>query len=1140
MLRRQAAIAARPALAPPATTSAAISWTEIGPGNVGGRLSAIWIDPSNAQHLLVGAGSGGLWQSNDGGTTWTAVSEFPGALTIGSIAQLPNGTLLVGTGDAFSAGGDGMLSSTDGGSTWTPIASTAPQGISDFWTYINSIAVSSGGIVLAGTDGGITRSTDGGQSWTPVSPSGTGGISGTMDIAFDPNDPNDVVADDEAGGVEHSNDAGQTWTAGSGLPNTGNRVSIAFDPSVRHSVYALVNNNGDSSPSGEVYQSSDGGATWSLLAGTGAFINSDTGSAVGALCDAVGAQCQGDYDNVILVEPHASGAPATIVAGGIDIFTSTDGGKTWTETGSWLDGDPNYLHADQHVFAYSSAANALYVGNDGGFYKQLTSNTWREENEGLAVTQFYSATGHEAATSSLNVVNGTPVTPIVAGAQDNGTLLYEGYANGAAPQPDDWTQIFSGDGGVTQVDPADGNDVYGEYVYLALSFSSSGGPGMQPYNSEPQVGSRGANFIAPYVLVPNGTAAATQMLAGGAYLWLGNGIQGTGATWTQISSTAMYYGVGGFVSAIAVDPRNPNDVWVGYDGGEIWHSTDVLGTSPTWIQSGGGVLPSRPVEGLWIVPGQPGAIYATFGDYPDASGSNIWVTTDGGGTWADIGSGLPAAPVYSLVTHPGYPQLLYAGTLTGVYSSADGGQSWSPSSLGPANVPVRQLTWFDTSKPDSPTLLAATYGRGAWLGSPAYNPTPTLASISPAELTAGAPDTLITLTGSGFVQGVTSVTLDGKPVAVTYESANELRATAPAGDLAVGGTHTFLVDNPIPGGGTSAGANLTVANPVPVLDSISPTSVQTGSSAITLTVTGSAFVPASTVAWNGSPLTTTYVSATSLTATIPASDLVGATASAQITVVTGSPGGGTSEAVAFSVDNPVPVLSSISPSSATAGTTGLTLTVTGSNFMPSSVVNWNGSALTTTHVSVSSLTASVPASDLSTGTDVQVTVVTGSPGGGTSNVITLTVNNPAPVLGSISPSSATAGAAALTLTVTGSSFVPSSTVTWNGNTLSTTYVSATSLTAIVPSSDMSTAADAQVTVMTPHPGGGTSSAATFTVQAAPASASGGTDGGGKGGGGALDDLALALLLSANLRAWWRRFAPATLRLPRRVGRAGLG
>lgn len=813
-----------------ATAAALVHWTEIGPGNVGGRLNAVWIDPANARHLVAGSASGGLWQSNDDGSSWSAVSEFPGALTIGAITSLPNGTLLVGTGDAFTAGGDGIFSSSDAGASWTPQAATAPRSAGSFWELINSLAVSNGAILAAtgpqgGGNGGIARSTDGGTSWTRVwTGSGTGAARGSsMDVAVDPNNGDDAVADDENGGVIFSTDGGQTWMPGSGLPDTPHaRVSVAFDPSVRGSVYALVDNNNGARPSGQVYHSTDGGSTWSLLAPTRDFVD-NSGAASGALCDRDG--CQGWYDNVILVEPHARDASPTIIAGGIDVFASRNGGRSWTEIGGYAVGN---LHPDQHALAYAPSSGTLYVGNDGGFYRQVGQSTWKEQNEGLAVTQLYSASGHRGTAAWQNLVNDAPITPILAGAQDNGTLLYEGYSGGGAPQPDDWVSFGAGDGGFTQVDPADGDDLYGEYVYLSLYHASRGGPPEEGYSPQPPDNTgKLANFIAPYALLPNGGAPATQMLAGGASLWLGGDIQSSSPLWTKVNGAGMPASSAGsnYVSAIAVDPTGGDDGWVGYDDGEVWYSPDLLGHPAAWSRSGAGVLPDRKVESLWIVPAEPGTVYATFGGYPStSSGSNVWMTADGGATWTDIGSSLPAAPVYSLLTDPGDPQILYAGTLTGVYASPDDGHSWSTSSVGPANVEVRQLTWFDSSDVEAPTLLAATYGRGAWLGSTGYNPTPSLSSLSPSQVSAGSPSTSVDLTGSGFVQGLTTATVDGNPITVSYRSATELQATLPAAALSAAGEHTFVVANPSPGGGASAGATLTVVDAAP-MSSSSATSV---------------------------------------------------------------------------------------------------------------------------------------------------------------------------------------------------------------------------------------------------------------------------------------------------------------------------
>jgi hypothetical protein len=284
------------------------------------------------------------------------------------------------------------------------------------------------------------------------------------------------------------------------------------------------------------------------------------------------------------------------------------------------------------------------------------------------------------------------------------------------------------------------------------------------------------------------------------------------------------------------------------------------------------------------------------------------------------------------------------------------------------------------------------------------------------------------------------------------------------------------------GGGGNGGPPPPSGNPVPSLTSISPTSAPVGSAEFTLTATGSKFISSSVVRWNGSNRTTTFVSATQLTATIPASDLATA-AAAQVTVFNPSPGGGTSTARTFNVENPAPTLNSISPTSATAGGAVFTLTVDGSNFVSGSVVRWNGNSRTTTFVSATQLTASIPASDIASGGTAQVTVFNPTPGGGTTTALTFTTENPVPTLRLLTPNSAVAGTTGFTLRLDGSGFVPASVVQWNGVNRTTTFASGSRLTTAIAANDIATPGTAQVTVFNPTPNGGTSNPLTFTIEA---------------------------------------------------------
>ena len=359
------------------------------------------------------------------------------------------------------------------------------------------------------------------------------------------------------------------------------------------------------------------------------------------------------------------------------------------------------------------------------------------------------------------------------------------------------------------------------------------------------------------------------------------------------------------------------------------------------------------------------------------------------------------------------------------------------------------------------------------------NPAPTLATLSQTSAAAGAAGFALTVTGTNFV-ATSVVDWNGVPLVTTFVSATSLTAAVPLADLATAGTFPVTVFNGLPGGGTSAAVTFTVNNPAPTLASLSQNSALVGAAAITLNVTGTNFVATSVVDWNGTPLTTTFSSATLLIATVPVGDLTTA-GTAAVTVVNAAPGGGTSTAVTFTINNTLPTLVTLSQTSAIAGAAGFSLTVTGTNFVSGSTVDWNGAALVTTFTSATQLIAAVPIADIATGGTATITIVTPAPGGGTSAPLTFTIDNPAPTLGALSQTSAIAGAAAVTLTVTGTNFNSSSVVQWNGVTLVTTFTSATQLTATIPIADLATGGTALVTVFNPLPGGGASTAITFTI-----------------------------------------------------------
>src|SRR5208282_1276302 len=320
----------------------------------------------------------------------------------------------------------------------------------------------------------------------------------------------------------------------------------------------------------------------------------------------------------------------------------------------------------------------------------------------------------------------------------------------------------------------------------------------------------------------------------------------------------------------------------------------------------------------------------------------------------------------------------------------------------------------------------------------AFNPTPTLSTVTPSHITAGNADFQLNVVALN-IGTYSSVYWNGNGLTTTLNTTTaQLQAQVPAALVATPGTAEITVVNPAPGGGTSNGYTFFIDppnNPVPAITSLSPANATAGSGVLPLAVNGTGFVSGvSAVNWNGQARATTFVSTTQLSISLSANDL--ATAGTDVVGVSNpSPGGGTSNSAPFYVDpssgNPTPGITSLSPANTSEGGAAFSLTLTGRGFVSSSQVNWNGSARTTTFSSSTQVSAAILATDIASAGVFNITVTNPTPGGGTSLASQFTVNNPSPTISSLSPTSATAGGAAFSLTVNGSNFVSNSTVDWN-------------------------------------------------------------------------------------------------------------
>jgi len=275
---------------------------------------------------------------------------------------------------------------------------------------------------------------------------------------------------------------------------------------------------------------------------------------------------------------------------------------------------------------------------------------------------------------------------------------------------------------------------------------------------------------------------------------------------------------------------------------------------------------------------------------------------------------------------------------------------------------------------------------------------------------------------------------------------------------------------------------------VPAISRLSPFTAIAGDTGFILTANGSNIVPGAGVQWGGSDRPSGFVSSNGLTASIASSDIINP-GTAQVRVVNPAPAGGTSNELPFTVHttHPVPTLTALLPDKVFVTSGGFTLTVTGNNFVTGSLVRWNGANRPTTAINSTQALAQIPASDIAATGTAQVTVFNPVPGGGSSNPLTLAINNPVPTVFFPWQNFARAGGPYFTLNVSGSGFVSNSVVRWNGADRPTTVArTRDSVQAIISASDIATPGTAEVTVFNPSPGGGLSRSLQFHIVAPPA------------------------------------------------------
>ncbi len=680
----------------------------IGPAAMSGRVAAVDAVPLDTLVIYVGAASGGVWKSVDGGLTFKPIFDDH-VQSIGAIEIDPNDprTVWVGTGESWTRNsvsvGDGVYKTTDGGESWERMGLADSERIAaivvDPRDSDTVYVCATGRLWSSGGERGVYKTTDGGKTWAQVL--GVDENTGCSDLAMDPQEPDILYAGmwqfrrwpwffysgGPGSGLYKTTDGGKTWKRlERGLPaGELGRIAVAVAPSRPSVVYASVE-----AKDGGFYRSDDLGETW---------VQTDRSFAVRA---------RPFYFSMIRVDPREH---RTVYKGGFDLLVSTDGGESFASAGGGT-------HPDHHaLWIHPQNPRHLILGTDGGLYiSEDAGHHWRFVRS-LPISQFY----HVSYDMEF------PYN-VYGGLQDNGSWMGPSRAPGGVRNKH-WRNVGFGDGFYTFRDPLDADFVYSEYQggqLRRLRLSTGEMKDIRPYEGKEDPKFR-FNWNTPVHLSPT---VRGRIYVGAQFLFRS---EDRGDSWARISpdlttndpakqrqeesggltldnSTAENHCT---IYAIAESPLDPDVVWVGTDdgnlqvtrdGGASW--TNVVGHVP-------GLPPNTWVSSVEASHHDPGTAYVTFDGHGTGDMKTyVYRTTDFGASWISLATEEMEGYAHVVREDLEDPQLLFVGTEFGLYVSIDGGQRWARFQSGlPRKAPVRALAIH----PRAGDLIIGTHGRGIYI-----------------------------------------------------------------------------------------------------------------------------------------------------------------------------------------------------------------------------------------------------------------------------------------------------------------------------------------------------------------------------------------------------------------------------------------
>lgn len=703
---------------------ASLQARSMGPVNMGGRVTGLAVYEKEPRIFYVASASGGVFKTDNGGTTFTPQFQSENSASLGAIAvsQKDPNVVWVGTGEATSrnsvAWGDGVYKSVDGGATWTNMGLKETMHIGKIVVdpdnpdivYVAAI----GRLWGPNPERGVYKTVDGGKTWTQILKGDAD--TGAVDLRMDPRNSKtlfasmwtrrrwayDFMTGGPASGLFKSTDGGKSWRKiVRGIPNAMlGRIAVDFFRSDPKQMVATIEYKID--PKAEANENpkrpADGGVVKKYAGGT--FWSTDGGESWKRI-------------NFLNPRPWYFSTPTVdpldakrIYVPGDSLFVSDDGGKTFAEANI-------RVHPDFHAFWVNPKdSNHILAGCDGGVFESRDKGkTWGMLN-GMAISQFY-AIAYDMRKPYW----------IYGGLQDNGCWGIPTQTTHGGVAFYDSVGVGGGDGFHCQVDPTDWTTIYTESQGGAISrfdLAKGGQKGIRPRGQGLRF-----NWSTPFILSPHNSQT---LLLGANRLFKS---VNRGDSWKAISPdlttnnpakqnagnqgvTADRSGAEAHCTIITISesPVRQGLIYVGTDDGLVQVTQD---DGATWTEVGKNIkdLPantwcSRVTASKW----KEGRIYATFdGHRNNDFKPYLYVSEDYGATWTKLSDSLADEDCLYVITEGvNNPDLLYLGSEKSLRVSLDGGQSWTRFTGNFPTVAVHDLKVH----PRDLDLIIGTHGRGIW------------------------------------------------------------------------------------------------------------------------------------------------------------------------------------------------------------------------------------------------------------------------------------------------------------------------------------------------------------------------------------------------------------------------------------------